>query len=131
MPEARQGTIVDMIGKRGTAGDIEFLFQRATSADGFSAALKIKAMEALAEAAANRNLRPARDVEKLAALIRPVSSQPDMALEKAAIRLAALWKLEAAADALKALAVSAAADESLRGEALSLVPSPSRIRSAE
>ena len=41
-----------------------------------------------------------------------------MVLEKAAIRLAGLWKLEAAADALTALAVLPSADESLRGEAL-------------
>jgi putative heme-binding domain-containing protein len=118
VPEARQGAVVDMIGKRGLAGDIEFLFQRTTTPDGFSAPLKIKALEALVEAAANRNLRPQKDIEKLAALIRPAASRSDMALEKAAIRLAALWKLEAAADALKALAVSPAADESLRGEAL-------------
>jgi putative heme-binding domain-containing protein len=118
VPEARQGAIVDMIGKRGTAGDVEFLFHRATSPDGFSTPLKLKALKALAEAAANRNLRPANDVDKLAALIRPVSSRSDMGLEKAAIRLAGLWKLETAADALKALAVSPAADESLRGEAL-------------
>ncbi len=107
-----------MIGKRGTAGDLEFLFQRVTSPDGFSVALELKALEALAEAAANRNLRPAKDVEKLAALIQPARSRSDMALEKAAIRLAGLWKLEAAADALKALAVSPSADESLRGAAL-------------
>jgi putative heme-binding domain-containing protein len=118
VPEARQGAVVDMIGKRGTAGDIEFLFQRATSPDGFSAAVKVKALEALAEAAANRNLRPAKDVDKLAAMIRPASSGSNMVIEKAAIRLAGLWKLEAAADALKALAVSPSADESLRGEVL-------------
>ena len=29
VPEARQGAIVDMIGKRGTAGDLEFIFQQA------------------------------------------------------------------------------------------------------
>jgi putative heme-binding domain-containing protein len=118
VPEARLGAIVDMIGKRGTAGDIEFLFQRATSPDGLSAPLKLKALEALAEAAANRNLRPVKNIDKLASLIRPVSSRSDMSLEKAAARLAALWKLETAADALKALAVSPAVDESLRGEAL-------------
>ena len=71
VPEARQGAVVDMIGKRGTAGDIEFLFQRATSPDGFSTLVKVKALEALSEAAANRNLRPAKDVDKLAAMIRP------------------------------------------------------------
>ncbi len=106
VPEARQGAIVEMIGKRGTAGDVEFLFQKATSPDGFPAPCKLKALEALAEAAANRNLRPTKDVDKLAALIRSASPRSDPAIEKAAVRLAGLWKLEAAAGPLKELAVS-------------------------
>jgi putative heme-binding domain-containing protein len=119
LPEARQGTIVDMIGKRGTAGDVEFLFQRAMSPDGFSPPIRVKALEALAEAAANRNLRPATGADKLAALIQSASStRSDPALDKAAVRLAGLWKLTAAADALKALAVSPSVQEAIRGEAL-------------
>jgi putative heme-binding domain-containing protein len=119
VPEARRGTIVEMIGKRGSAGDIEFLFERATSPEGFSAPIKVKALEALAEAAANRNLRPASGVDKLAALIQSASSsRSDPALEKAAVRLAGLWKLAAAAEALKALAVSPGVQEAIRSEAL-------------
>ena len=30
VPEARQGTIVDMIGKRGTAGDLAYIYQQAS-----------------------------------------------------------------------------------------------------
>ena len=118
VPEARQGTIVEMIGKRGTAGDVEFLFQKTIAADGFAAPLKLKALEALAEAAANRNLRPAKDVARLASMIEPASSRSDPAIQKAAVRLAGLWKLEAAAELIKELAVSPAANDSLRGEAL-------------
>ena len=106
VPEARQGAIVDMIGKRGTAGDIAFLFQQVISPDGFSAPIKLKALEALAEAASNRNLRPANDVDKLVALVQSASSRSEPALQKAAVRLAGLWKLEAAAESLEALAVS-------------------------
>ena len=35
VPETRLGAIVDMIGKRGTAGDLDFIFQQATASDGF------------------------------------------------------------------------------------------------
>ena len=112
VPEARQGTIVDMIGKRGTAGDLAFLFQQVISPDGFSAPIKLKALEALAEAASNRNLRPAKDARQAGhAASGRLRLDRNQAFEKAAVRLAGLWKLEAAADALGALAVSPTADD--------------------
>ena len=118
VPEARQGAIVEMIGKRGTASDLEFLFQKVVASDGFSAPLKLKALDALAEAAANRSMQPAKDLGKLANLIQPPGPGSDRALEKSAVRLAGLWKLEAAAEAIRALAVSPSANDVLRGEAL-------------
>jgi putative heme-binding domain-containing protein len=123
VPEARQGAVVDMIGKRGTAGDIAFLFQQVTSPDGFSAPIKLKALEALTEAASNRKLRPGNDADKLVTLIRPSSSRVEPGLQKAAVRLAGVWKLEAAALALEALAVAPASEETLRSEALEAIAS--------
>ena len=99
-------------------GDVEFLFEKTISADGFPAPLKRKSLEALAEAAANRNLRPTKDPARLTALIHAAPGRSDLAIETAAVRLAGLWKLEAAAPAIKGLAASPAADDSLRGEAL-------------
>jgi putative heme-binding domain-containing protein len=118
VPEARQGTIIEMIGKRGTAADLTFIYQHVISPKGFSAHIKLTALGALAEAAANRNLRPARELDKLVPLIRTVAPDSNGELERAAIRLAGLWKLEAAADALKAIAVSPRADDGLRTAAL-------------
>ena len=74
VPEDRQGTIVEMIGKRGTADDLAFIYQQAIAPGGFSAPVRVKALDALAEAAANRKLRPPGDLEKLVPLIRPSSS---------------------------------------------------------
>jgi putative heme-binding domain-containing protein len=118
IPEARQGAVVEMIGKRGTAADLTFLFERAISLDGFSAPIRAKVLEALAEAASNRQLAPLRDLDKLVPLIRPAPSAADMALERPAVRLAGLWKLEAGAGALQAIAASAPLNDVLRAEAL-------------
>ena len=52
------------------------------------------------------------------AAVQAASSPSDLALEKPAVRLAGLWKLEAAADALRRLAVSPSVDDVLRAEAL-------------
>ena len=70
VPEDRQGTIVDLIGKRGTVEDLEYIYQQALSPDGFPTSVRVKALEALAGAAANRNLKPTRDLEKLTPLVR-------------------------------------------------------------
>jgi putative heme-binding domain-containing protein len=118
IPEARQGTIVEMIGKRGTVADLTFLYQQALAPGGFGPSVRTKVFEALAEAAANRNLRPLRDLDKLVPLIGAGPSQSDTRLLLPATRLAGLWKLEAAGVALAALAISPNADDSLRAEAL-------------
>ena len=118
IPESRQGALIDMIGKRGTEADLTFLFQHAIAPGGFSAPNRAKVLDALAEAASNRKLSPPRDLDKLVPLIRAAPSPADMALEKPAVRLAGIWKLEAAEDVLQALASSTSVDDVLRAEAL-------------
>ncbi len=107
-----------MIGKRGTAADLAFIYQQAIAQAGYPAPLRVKALDALAEAAANRKLHPPRDLEKLVPLIRPISSPAEVPLERSVVRLAGAWKLEAAAQALGNLAASPKAGEFLRIEAL-------------
>ena len=50
VPEDRQGTIVDLIGKRGTVEDLQYIYQQSLSLDGFPASVRVKAFEALAGA---------------------------------------------------------------------------------
>ncbi len=118
VPEARQGAIIEMIGKRGTAADLTFVYEQAVTPRGFSQPLKIKALEALAEAASNRGIRPEKNRDQLVSLIETKANAPATGLEKAAVQLAGVWKLDAAADALRSLAVSVTLDEGLRREAL-------------
>jgi putative heme-binding domain-containing protein len=115
VPEARQGAVVEMIGKRGSADDLGYLYQQAISPNGFAAPIKVKALAALAEAARNRGLRPVHDLEKLVPLVKPPAPGRDPAVETCAIQLAGLWKLDAAADALKAIAASTKVDDGVRG----------------
>jgi putative heme-binding domain-containing protein len=104
VPEARQGTIVDMIGKRGTAADLAFIYQKAIEPSSFPVAMRARALDALAEAALTRNLRPDGKLDALVHLLEPSSKASDPALTRATIHLAGLWKLEAAAENLEHLA---------------------------
>ncbi len=76
VPEARQGAVVEMIGKRGTVDDLTYLYEQALLPTGFSAAVKAKALFALAEAAENRRLRPAPTSTSSPRSSRPMRPEP-------------------------------------------------------
>ncbi len=113
LPEARLGTVIEMIGKRGTVGELDYIYQQAM-AGRFAPAMRIKVLDALAEAALTRDTKPDRDREKLIGLLQGAENRKDAGLEGAAVRLAGLWKLEAAADVLRSMALAATTDQDLR-----------------
>jgi putative heme-binding domain-containing protein len=116
-PEERVGQIVDIIGKRGDADDLAYLFHRATDPQGFPSTLRLKALGVLADAALTRSLRPAGDLSGLGRLIHPDDPKADPSARLAAIRLAGLWKAEPTLEDLRAIAGSKDADSTIRAAA--------------
>ncbi len=103
-PEGRKSTIIDVIGKRGTADDLAYLYERATADDGFPEAARLKALEALDEAATTRQLRPKADPAGLVKLLDPANPKVTPAVRLAAVRLSGTWKEAGAVADLLALA---------------------------
>ena len=122
-PEERMGQIVDIIGKRGTADDLAFVYDRATIPDGFPGPTRLKALEVLADAALTRDLRPKVDVAGLGRLIKPGDSKVAPSVRLAAIRLAGLWKAEATVADLVEIAGSRRADGPTRAAAFDALAS--------
>jgi putative heme-binding domain-containing protein len=114
VPEARLPAMLDQIGKRGSAADLGYLFDRAVDPKGFPAAARINALEALAEAALTRKVRPEGDLARLGGVL----AEKDDAGRLAATRLAGLWKVEALDKPLGDLAGAANTPASLRAAAL-------------
>jgi putative heme-binding domain-containing protein len=114
VPESRQGTILEMIGKRGEEADLAYIFTRALEPEGFGPAARLQALDALADAALTRKLKPSGDLAGLAALIR----EGEAATRRRAIRLAGLWGVESVGPDLRAIAESSKADRALRAEAM-------------
>jgi putative heme-binding domain-containing protein len=110
----RQGQIVEMICTRGEAADLAVVFQRLVKDDGFPPALRLRAAELLADAAVTRKVKPAGDLSAIAGLL----SSQDKELQIAAIRLAAVWKLESVGEPLRTLAAYDKASEKLRQAAI-------------
>jgi putative heme-binding domain-containing protein len=121
VPEERQGTVIGMIGKRGSDADLAYIYGRAIEDSGFSPKVRLAALDALAEAALTRKSKPSGDLSGLGRLIRPKgdgSANPDEATRLAAIRLAALWGVESTAPALREIAEATDASRALRAAAL-------------
>jgi putative heme-binding domain-containing protein len=116
IPPERQGTVLEMIGKRGSAADLTYVFERALEADGFAPAVRVKALDVLAEATRNRRLRPESGLERVGSLLGEGGT--DSGLRRAAARLAGLWRVEALADALAALAEARGGDPLTRAAAV-------------
>jgi putative heme-binding domain-containing protein len=117
VPEERQGTVIEMIGRRGGVADLDFIYQRALDA-GASPPIRSRVIDALAEAATTRGLKPEKDRDKLVGLMGLSSTPAGSSLREPAIRLAGAWKLEAACGPLREIARSAKADEQDRGAAI-------------
>lgn len=118
VPEERLGTILEFVGKRGTSADLEYVFRRALEPDGFPPKVRLQALDALAEAALNRKVRPGGDLSGLAALIQPGGPMLDDATRLAAIRLAGIWGLDSSGTVLGKLAADPKAGLALRAAAL-------------
>ena len=120
VPESRLPTILDQIGKRGSAADLGYLFERAVDPKGFPAPARLKALDALAEAALTRKLRPEGDLARLGEVI---ASKTDPAVRLAAIRLAGLWKVEGLGKPLGAIAGAVETPSDVRAAALDALAS--------
>jgi putative heme-binding domain-containing protein len=117
VPEARQGAVLEMIGKRGTVADLDYIYLRALDSS-FPESIRVKALDALADAAVTRGLKPDKDRDRLIGLLTGPSSLAGGHLQGPAIQLAGAWKLEAAAVPLRELARSTMIGEAMRESAI-------------
>lgn len=99
LPAERQATVVEMICKRGNGEDLAYVAEQLAKPDGFAAEQRVKVAGWLAEATQTRKVVPAGDVSSIGQLM----TSDDAALQQAAIRLAALWKVKGIASKLEEL----------------------------
>jgi len=117
VPDERQGTLIGLIGKQGSEGDLRFLFDRVLDPDGFSTENRQAALEALLQAERNRRVKPEGDLSGLTNLLN--SEAPEgRAIRLQAIRLAGLWGVDSAAEALQAIATAPDSSLTVRREAI-------------
>lgn len=103
VPEDRQPQVVSKIGQLGSAEDLRFLYDKALTDDGFAPAVRVKALETLAEAALTRKgLKPN---ESLASVTKLITQENPTPLRLAAIHLIGLWKQTEAIGLLSSLAL--------------------------
>jgi len=118
LPAERQGTVVEMIVKRGNEKDLGVIFEQLQKPDAFSPALRLQVLQWLADAAVTRKVTPAGDLSSLGKLITDEAVQKDPALLSATIRLASIWKVKSISGELQQLASSDKASEQVQQAAI-------------
>ncbi len=105
VPEDRLPTLLELVGSRGDADDLAYIYEQSISPAGFQGTVRLKALDVLAAAAENRHLKPQQDFAQLAQLIVPGAGvEVDAKTRKAAIHLAGVWKVDALSGSLSDLA---------------------------
>jgi len=95
LPAERQGTVVEMICKRGNEHDLRVVFEKAVKPekpDGFPVELQRQTLGWLTDAAATRKVKPTGDLGQLEALIVGEAAAKDVCMHIAAMRPVGLNK---------------------------------------
>lgn len=116
LPPERFGVAIGGIGQRGGPADLAYLLKRAIDPAGFPPAVRVQALDALADATQNRQARPSGGVADLPRILE--EDRADASLLRPALRLVGLWKVQEAAPAARALAANARRDLASRAAAL-------------
>lgn len=119
VPAARLEQILTQVASRGNKHDLAYLYQQAVVEDAYADELQIRVLQLLAEAASDRGVVPSGDLSGISALIQ--SAPPQSEVTPLAIRLAGLWKVTDAADALAAILTNADAPAARRDAALQAI----------
>jgi putative heme-binding domain-containing protein len=114
VPVQRLPAIVKMISERGTADDLNYLFQQVATNSEWPASLKAETLDWLTVAAIQRKVVPQSDGNGLEDLLKT----EDMAILRPAIELAGLWQVKSAAPRLQQLASASETKPEVRQLAL-------------
>lgn len=118
VPAERLGTVIAIIGRQGTSRDLSVLLEKAVDPKAFPREVRIKALDTLADTAANRNLKPDANLDLILQLLPEPGQKGDSGVLRAALRNITAWKLESASPKLESIARSGASSAELREIAL-------------
>lgn len=109
---------IGLICDKGDAEDLSFVYAKTIAAKDVSIEVKTKAAAAFLTAAQTRKLRPDTDTSAIADLIQPDAPTTNTELQLSATRLAGLWKVSAASDKLRMLAIAKKTPPAMRRAAV-------------
>jgi putative heme-binding domain-containing protein len=116
VPAERRPVLLETVCRYGGPKELGVVWEKARDVKGYPPALRRRALEWLADAAATRRAQPDVRPEAVRELLQKSAGEP--AVLPGAIRLAAAWKVKEAAAELSALARDGKAPVAARGEAL-------------
>jgi putative heme-binding domain-containing protein len=119
IPPDRLGTVIAIIGRQGNAADLAVLLEKSVDPKGLPREIRIKALETLSDAAANRKVLPAGDSSSIVGILPQPGEPADADVIRAALRAIVLWDIKAAAEPLSALSIAPKTPRDIRIECMS------------
>lgn len=113
VPEERLAPILEIVCGRGNEHDLAYVYGQALDPQAYPRDLRVNVLTGLADAARTRKVTPAGELGGIADLL----TSEDADIARAAVELVGLWKVEAAAEALREIVISTEAGAS-RDQAL-------------
>ncbi|MCY2967609.1 MAG: hypothetical protein NT069_28930, partial [Planctomycetota bacterium] len=114
LPADRQPAVVEMICVRGNEHDLRVVLDKVLDPDGMTAAVRLKAIAGLTDAAMTRKVKPTGDLAGIARLLE----EKEVALQLAAVRLAGACRLAEARPLLRKIALDVVSPADLRKAAI-------------
>lgn len=118
LPAERQGAVIEMICNRGNEHDLRVVFDKLVQPDGLPADIRAKALGWLTDAAVTRKVKPSGELAALEQLVVGPAATKEAALQRAALKLAAVWKDTHITPALQQLALDQSTKVELRRAAI-------------
>lgn len=118
LPPERLENALQIVCSRGNEHDLAYVYGQCLAEGGYTGRLRVKVLGFLAEAAEVRKVKPAGELAGIAALLKVEDDPQNRGLKLAAMRLVGLWKVTAAADEMRQLALDLQAEFRVRRAAV-------------
>ena len=121
LPKERQGTVVEMVCKRGNEHDLAVVLEQVLKPDAYAPPLRRQVLDLFIDANQTRKVKPTGDLAAIATLLAEPAAAKDAGLQLAVVKLIGLWNVTGARDELVTLAKNAQASLPVRQAAIDAV----------
>jgi putative heme-binding domain-containing protein len=118
LPPERVAPVVELLCQYGNANDLAYVLEKPMQSPAYSPKLRVQVLNALADAAVTRKVRPSGDLKALEQLVNSELAAKDPEFRNAAMKLASIWKVASVANGFRNILNDKRADTAAKEAAM-------------